>query len=71
MTISCPVMCHYRATEVVTHDSGHAKRVLMYWENEENRGNHDYSKINVSLVPNDNYILFHGYYGDIFFLHLT
>ena len=35
----------------------------MYWEK---WGNRDYCKINVSIVPMENYIVFHGYYGDIF-----
>ncbi len=35
-------------------DSGHAKRVLTYWEK---WGNHDYSQINVSIVPMENYML--------------
>ena len=51
----------------------------MYWKNGENMGNHDYSKINVPIVPMKNYIflerkeassfqqyiVFHVYYGDI------
>ena len=40
-------------TEIHPHiDSGQAKRVLTYWEK---WGNHDYSKINVSIVPMENY----------------
>ena len=35
------------------YDSGHAKRVLTYGEK---WGNHDYIKINVSIVPMINYI---------------
>ncbi len=37
--------------------SMHQKRVLIYWENGENRGNYYYSQINVSM--------------EIFFLQLT
>ena len=39
-------------TIMYLYDSGHAKRVLTYWEK---WGNHDYSKINVSMVPMENY----------------
>ncbi len=69
---------HMCVQEICMHmtDSGHAKRVLTYWEK---WGTHDNSKINVSIVPMENYIflerrgfpfskniVFHGYYGDIF-----
>ena len=62
---------------IIIIDSDHAKRVVTYWER---WGNHDYNKINVSIVPMEKlyifgkkgfpsfrkYIVFHWYYGDIF-----
>ncbi len=42
----------------------------MYWGNGESRGTCDYSKINVSIVPEENYKFLEkdclGYYGNIF-----
>ncbi len=66
------------------YDSGHAKRVLTYWEKWANGGNHVHCRENISIVRMEkyiffgkretssfqNYIVFHGYYGDIFLIEI-